>query len=132
MMNGGDARRSDRGVAARKRRVLTSVGEWLSLVEHLVRDQGVGGSNPLSPTIIFNYLRIPDCTILGAGAPFGAPLRRAGAPIRLHFRVRRTSSRADYRSWPCHHRSSPSSPDRPSPRPQPRALPSTSSNRSPA
>src|ERR1700688_2290379 len=30
-----------------------SVGEWLSLVEHLVRDQGVGGSNPLSPT---NYL----------------------------------------------------------------------------
>ena len=29
---------------------LTLVGEWLSLVEHLVRDQGVGGSNPLSPT----------------------------------------------------------------------------------
>ena len=28
-----------------------AVGEWLSLVEHLVRDQGVGGSNPLSPTI---------------------------------------------------------------------------------
>ena len=27
------------------------VGEWLSLVEHLVRDQGVGGSNPLAPTI---------------------------------------------------------------------------------
>ena len=26
------------------------LGEWLSLVEHLVRDQGVGGSNPLSPT----------------------------------------------------------------------------------
>src|ERR1700736_1242737 len=25
-------------------------GAWLSLVEHLVRDQGVGGSNPLSPT----------------------------------------------------------------------------------
>jgi hypothetical protein len=31
---------------------LTFVGEWLSLVEHLVRDQGVGGSNPLSPTIL--------------------------------------------------------------------------------
>ena len=30
---------------------LFHVGEWLSLVEHLVRDQGVGGSNPLSPTI---------------------------------------------------------------------------------
>jgi|HubBroStandDraft_6_1064221.scaffolds.fasta_scaffold00010_77 hypothetical protein len=29
------------------------VGEWLSLVEHLVRDQGVGGSNPLSPTNLF-------------------------------------------------------------------------------
>src|ERR1700689_2713992 len=28
----------------------SAVGEWLSLVEHLVRDQGVGGSNPLSPT----------------------------------------------------------------------------------
>src|SRR5208283_2797525 len=32
------------------------VGEWLSLVEHLVRDQGVGGSNPLSPTNLFNKL----------------------------------------------------------------------------
>jgi hypothetical protein len=31
------------------------VGEWLSLVEHLVRDQGVGGSNPLSPTIIYKH-----------------------------------------------------------------------------
>src|SRR5580658_5676364 len=27
-----------------------NIGFWLSLVEHLVRDQGVGGSNPLSPT----------------------------------------------------------------------------------
>ena len=34
-----------------------SVGEWLSLVEHLVRDQGVGGSNPLSPTNLFNHLQ---------------------------------------------------------------------------
>jgi hypothetical protein len=33
------------------------VGEWLSLVEHLVRDQGVGGSNPLSPTNNFNALQ---------------------------------------------------------------------------
>jgi hypothetical protein len=31
-------------------------GEWLSLVEHLVRDQGVGGSNPLSPTNKINNL----------------------------------------------------------------------------
>ena len=36
--------------------VLKRVGEWLSLVEHLVRDQGVGGSNPLSPTISFQPL----------------------------------------------------------------------------
>src|SRR4051812_27650977 len=34
------------------RNALHVVGEWLSLVEHLVRDQGVGGSNPLSPTKI--------------------------------------------------------------------------------
>ena len=33
---------------------LVFVGEWLSLVEHLVRDQGVGGSNPLSPTNLFS------------------------------------------------------------------------------
>ena len=33
------------------------VGEWLSLVEHLVRDQGVGGSNPLSPTNLFNKIQ---------------------------------------------------------------------------
>jgi hypothetical protein len=32
-------------------------GEWLSLVEHLVRDQGVGGSNPLSPTNKINNLQ---------------------------------------------------------------------------
>jgi hypothetical protein len=34
----------------------STVGEWLSLVEHLVRDQGVGGSNPLSPTNSFKQL----------------------------------------------------------------------------
>jgi hypothetical protein len=34
-----------------------SVGAWLSLVEHLVRDQGVGGSNPLAPTNDFNEMR---------------------------------------------------------------------------
>jgi hypothetical protein len=28
-----------------------SVGVWLSLVEHLVRDEGVAGSNPATPTI---------------------------------------------------------------------------------
>jgi hypothetical protein len=39
---------------------LTSVGEWLSLVEHLVRDQGVGGSNPLSPTNSFQLFTLPS------------------------------------------------------------------------
>ena len=32
------------------------VGAWLSLVEHSVRDRGVGGSNPLAPTTSF----LPD------------------------------------------------------------------------
>ena len=31
---------------------LDSIGAWLSLVEHLVRDQGVGGSNPLAPIFL--------------------------------------------------------------------------------
>jgi hypothetical protein len=36
----------------------STVGEWLSLVEHLVRDQGVGGSNPLSPTNSFQAIAV--------------------------------------------------------------------------
>ena len=43
------------------------VGEWLSLVEHLVRDQGVGGSNPLSPTNLINFSLILQ---RNASAPF--------------------------------------------------------------
>ena len=43
-----------------------SVGEWLSLVEHLVRDQGVGGSNPLSPTNIFKDISRPTELQFGA------------------------------------------------------------------
>jgi hypothetical protein len=42
----------------------SAVGEWLSLVEHLVRDQGVGGSNPLSPTIYFKRLQRLDPRVL--------------------------------------------------------------------
>jgi hypothetical protein len=33
-----------------------SIGAWLSLVEHLVRDQGVGGSNPLAPIWTYGNL----------------------------------------------------------------------------
>jgi hypothetical protein len=54
--------------AAGKKRVF---GEWLSLVEHLVRDQGVGGSNPLSPTIFrINRLQTitPMCNCLPKGS----------------------------------------------------------------
>src|SRR5215467_9446094 len=32
---------------------------------NLVRDQGVGGSNPLSPTNIFNHLQQPHLDLLG-------------------------------------------------------------------
>src|SRR5580704_8115594 len=39
-------------------RSIFHVGEWLSLVEHLVRDQGVGGSNPLSPTNLLSSPKI--------------------------------------------------------------------------
>ena len=45
------------------------VGEWLSLVEHLVRDQGVGGSNPLSPTNIFNKISLFDRSASEMRAP---------------------------------------------------------------
>jgi hypothetical protein len=51
---------SARSLSVRKRPSNRKFGEWLSLVEHLVRDQGVGGSNPLSPTItlIMNNLAL--------------------------------------------------------------------------
>ena len=41
---------------------IKTIGEWLSLVEHLVRDQGVGGSNPLSPTNLFNHISLQILT----------------------------------------------------------------------
>jgi hypothetical protein len=47
---------TDQAKAGERRLMQYKFGEWLSLVEHLVRDQGVGGSNPLSPTIYFNNL----------------------------------------------------------------------------
>ena len=35
-----------------------TVGAWLSLVEHRVRDAGVGGSNPLAPTNFYHHIQI--------------------------------------------------------------------------
>ena len=53
------------------------VGEWLSLVEHLVRDQGVGGSNPLSPTNYLNPVielaKFPNLDFLNLG-PLSGPI----------------------------------------------------------
>ena len=47
----GTSREGDLSVIPALRGAEDRVGAWLSLVEHLVRDQGVGGSNPLAPTI---------------------------------------------------------------------------------
>ena len=37
----------------------SKVGVWLSLVEHRVRDAGVAGSNPATPTISFPSVADP-------------------------------------------------------------------------
>jgi hypothetical protein len=37
-------------------------GVWLSLVEHLVRDEGVVGSNPITPTSFFPVSHKPEST----------------------------------------------------------------------
>ena len=47
----------------------SNVGEWLSLVEHLVRDQGVGGSNPLSPTNL--SLSVPETWVTERSGDMG-------------------------------------------------------------
>ena len=40
------------GLASMKIRLARSVGEWRSLVAHLLWEQRVAGSNPVSPTIL--------------------------------------------------------------------------------
>ena len=57
------SRGETRQAAPRDARLQPKFGEWLSLVEHLVRDQGVGGSNPLSPTIFTNWSLAIDLLI---------------------------------------------------------------------
>ncbi len=52
--------------AAAVSRTLSPVGAWLSLVEHSVRDRGVGGSNPLAPTNFPNKIaKIQSTRALG-------------------------------------------------------------------
>jgi hypothetical protein len=59
------------------------VGAWLSLVEHLVRDEGVVGSNPIAPT----------STSQGTD-PSDVPVNAAFLPLRLaHKPVRRRAVR---------------------------------------
>src|SRR5438105_1008479 len=63
------------------------VGAWLSLVEHLVRDQGVGGSNPLAPTILPSFTSFETPCPAFHGTVFHGPAER--------FRERWTRSAID-------------------------------------
>lgn len=53
----------------------TEFGAWLSLVERSVRDAEVGGSSPLSPTIVRDY----DDTVAEH-----TPARHCRAPTDRH------------------------------------------------
>src|SRR5258705_1896055 len=69
----------------------TRIGAWLSPVEHLVRDQGVGGSNPLAPTIfrhsspasILVVPRVPPAREPARHRPLRRARRGAGSRGRL-------------------------------------------------
>ena len=63
------------------------VGEWLSLVEHLVRDQGVGGSNPLSPTNFFKQFYRTHLSALVA-CPHRCPHRLEDTPLAFGASLR--------------------------------------------
>ena len=61
---------------------------WLSLVEYSVRDAGVGGSNPLIPTININGLQTIVSVTLFCFLPYFYPSvilnKKCGVPT-LHF-----------------------------------------------
>ena len=63
---------SDRGIHGRVwvKIGVRPVGAWLSLVEHSVRDRGVGGSNPLAPTNKFSIEYGPRLTVMVGRGPF--------------------------------------------------------------
>ena len=73
-----------------------SVGMWLSLVEHLVRDQGVAGSNPVIPTMKTTGYGFPVRNLF----PFPARLRRffPRPPIRP-FEARNRSALPPHLKW---------------------------------
>jgi hypothetical protein len=58
------------------------VGVWLSLVEHCLREAGVGGSNPLTPTISF---RVPETRTRSKERPAGALFSFQPSPVRWAF-----------------------------------------------
>ena len=68
------------------RAIFINIGKWLSLVEHLVWDQGVAGSNPVFPTIYF--IRNKNFCFWGLSSAGRAPALHAGGqrfdPARLH------------------------------------------------
>src|SRR5690606_20729984 len=61
------------GPRRRRYKPAPQVGVWLSLVEHCVRDAGVAGSNPATPTIFLRDLSRPDQAPLGAPVSLSAP-----------------------------------------------------------
>src|SRR5215468_6885663 len=62
-----------------------SVGAWLSLVEHSVRDRGVGGSNPLAPTNFFRGASPrPPLLKLRRGSPKRLWREGGRAPLHAH------------------------------------------------
>ena len=54
-----------------------AAGAWLSLAEHLVRDQGVAGSNPAAPTRPVLTGRVPGPEAATASGLFGRTLFRS-------------------------------------------------------
>ena len=66
-------------------------GMWLSLVEHLVRDQGVGGSNPLSPTNFIKHLQMHEVDHLELAQVFYSQCSRGAWPGRETSLDRRTA-----------------------------------------
>src|SRR5205823_305311 len=78
----GDCRPRSFLLLPRAPRGESSFGEWLSLVEHLVRDQGVAGSNPVSPTNLLPRLRwIAAASILAGTAPHDGLVMRAKSSV---------------------------------------------------